>query len=229
MDTILKEIIQCADPVYRDFQARLLPTVDKETVLGVRAPMAHKIAKKYANTATGTSFLNALPHKYYDENIVHAFMLGSLRCSHGELCAHIRAFLPHVDNWAVCDGLCAHLKNFFKSLSAPYPFVLECVKSDAAYTVRFGLVCLLNYYIDKEHTADILNICKSIKSGEYYVSMAVAWLLSFCLIKEYSLSLPLLQSRVLDKWVHNKAIQKACESHRISNGKKTYLRSLKIK
>ena len=229
MDEILKKIKDSADPAYRDFQSKLMPTVDRDTVLGLRAPLAHKIAKMYANTDTGKAFLLSLPHRYYDENIVHAFMLGNLKCTDEELQNHICAFLPYVDNWAVCDGLCAHLKSFFKSPDKAYSFVISCAKGEAPYTVRFGLVCLLNYYIDHAHISDILEICKDIHSEEYYVNMALAWLVSFCVIKEYGSTLPLLESKALDKWVHNKAIQKSCESYQINNDKKTYLRSLKIK
>ena len=227
MDKILKEIKNSAHPAYKEFHSRLIPTVHSDTVLGVRAPMAHKIAKRYANTDFGAQFLLSLPHSYYDENVVHAFMLGHLKCGTSELQSKIEAFLPYVDNWAVCDGLCAHLKHFFKSPKDGYPFVLQCAKSNSTYTARFGLVCLLDYYIDKEHIQDILSLCKSIKSDEYYVNMALAWLISFCLIKEYDSTLPLLSEKSLNKWVHNKAIQKACESYRISNDKKAYLRSLK--
>lgn len=229
METILKEIMECADPAYKNFHAKLIPVVDTGLILGVRAPLAQKIAKKYANTDTGEGFLNSLPHKYYDENIVHAFMLGKLRCEATELIKRISTFLPYVDNWAVCDGLCAHLKNLFKEPSTAYTFVTKCTENEAPYTVRFGLVCLLSYYIDNEHIGDILRICKKLKSEEYYVNMAIAWLLSFCLIKEYSATLPLFEEKSLDKWVHNKSIQKAIESYQIDNEKKTYLRSLKIK
>ena len=229
METIIDEILCSADTAYKDFQAKLLPTVDRQVVLGVRAPMAQRIAKKYANTATGYSFLNELPHKYYDENIVHAFMLGELKCSFAELQARITEFLPFVDNWAVCDGLCAHLKCFFKESAQGYNFALQCTESHRAYTVRFGLVCLLDYYVDTEHISKILEICQRVKSKDYYVNMALAWLISICLIKEYSSTLPLLKERCLDKWTHNKAIQKACESYRTDTETKEYLRSLKIK
>ena len=227
MDAIFEEIIKNADPAYQAFQQKLIPNVEKDSVLGVRAPQA--IAKKYAGTTAGEAFLCTLPHKYYDENIVHAFMLGKLRCPQDELKSKIIDFLPHVDNWAVCDGLCAHLKSFFKNRDKHYGFVLECASSQNAYTCRFGLVCLLLYYIDKEHLVDILEICKSIQGEEYYVRMAVAWLLSFCLIKEYEDTLPFIKSKVLHPWVHNKAIQKARESHRLSDTKKDFLKSLKIK
>lgn len=229
MEAILYEISKNADEKYKSFQSKLIPTIDENSVLGLRAPKAHAIAKKYANTKDGDIFLSSLPHKYYDENIVHAFMLGNLKVSTITLKARLNEFLPYVDNWAVCDGLCAHLKNFFKEPNEVYDFVIDSIKSDKAYTVRFGLVSLLLYYIDKEHISDILEICRSVKSDEYYVNMALAWLVSFCLIKEYDRSVSLIEDKRLDKWVHNKSIQKACESYQISNDKKSYLRSLKIK
>ena len=229
MDIILKEITEAKDLGYRDFHARLMPTVDRERILGLRSPAAQRIAKKYAGSYEGELFLSSLPHRYYDENIVHAFMLCHLKCPLEELKDRITRFLPYVDNWAVCDGLCAHLKCFFKNPREVYGFVLEAVKSTHPYTVRFGLVCLLNYYIDSEHIDDILRICRELKSDEYYVNMAIAWLLSFCLIKEYEATIPLIEERILDKWVHNKAIQKSIESYRIDKDQKAYLRSLKIK
>ncbi len=229
MTKILEEIINNADPAYKSFHQKLIPTVDPECVLGLRAPLAQAIAKKYANASEGKAFLCNLPHKYYDENIVHAFMLGKLKCSQEELTEKIAEFLPYVDNWAVCDGLSAHLKNFFKKPDLVYGFVRYCVGSARTYTVRFGLVCLLNYYIGKEHIEDILQICQSIKSDEYYINMAIAWLLSFCLIKEYEKTLPLIERCVLPKWVHNKAIQKAKESYRITKEQKDYLNSLKFR
>ena len=229
MNEIFEEIIKNADPVYRDFHKKLIPTVPEEGVLGVRAPVLHSIAKRYAKTQEGEAFLRNLPHKYYDENVVHAFMLGRLACEAEELKARIIEFLPYVDNWAVCDGFCAHLKEFFKKPEDVYDFVVGCTKSDRTYTVRFGLVCLLNYYIDNEHIDGILGICKSIVSQEYYVNMALAWLVSFCLIKQYEKTIPIIDDCVLPKWVHNKSIQKAVESYRIDSDKKEYLKSKRIK
>ena len=229
MGTILDELILAADPSYKEFHSKLIPTIYKNLVLGVRAPMAQKIAKKYTNTDVGNDFLSSLPHKYYDEYVVHAFMLGNLKCDSITLKCYVTSFLPYVDNWAVCDGLCAHLKWFFKNKEALFPFVLSCVESSEPYTVRFGLVSLLNYYIESNYIEHILEIATRIKSDEYYVNMAIAWLISFCLIKEYDSTLPLVESKRLDKWVHNKSIQKACESYQIDKSKKNYLRSLKIK
>lgn len=229
MGVILEEIVKNADPVYREFHKRLIPTVPENTLLGVRAPFLQAIAKRYAGTDDGQEFLRALPHRYYDENAVHAFMLGRLKCGTCELKEYIVDFLPYVDNWAVCDGLCSHLKNFFKKPEDVYGFVVECTKSDKVYTVRFGLVCLLNYYIDGEHIDGILEICKSIVSGEYYINMALAWLVSFCLIKQYEKTISIIDGCVLPKWVHNKSIQKAIESYRLDSDKKEYLKSKRIK
>lgn len=236
MTRILEEIREKADPAYKVFHQKLIPTVDPERVLGLRAPFAKAIAKKYASTSEGEAFLCNLPHRYYDENIVHAFMLGRLKCTQDELKCKLIRFLPYVDNWAVCDGLCAHLKSFFRKPQEVYSFVRSCALGipipqlpKSTYTVRFGLVCLLSYYIDKEHLEDILSICQSIKSDEYYINMAVAWLVSFCLIKEYDGTLPLIKEKRLPVWVHNKAIQKARESYRITKEQKEYLNTLKIK
>ena len=229
VNIILDELLDNRDLGYKDFHKRLIPTIDEDTLIGVRSPIAQAIAKKYANTDTGYTFLNSLPHKYYDENIVHAFMLGKLKCDTDTLKGFVSDFLPYVDNWAVCDGLCSHLKGLFKNKDNIYPFVLDCIRSGKPYTVRFGLVCLLNYYIDSLYIDRILEIAKSIKSDEYYINMALAWLISFCIIKEYDKTLVLLEGYCLDKWVHNKSIQKSIESYRISDDKKQYLKSLRIK
>lgn len=229
MSIIFEEIVKNADPVYKEFHKKLIPTVPQDTLLGVRSPALHAIAKKYAGTKEGDVFLRALPHKYYDENVVHAFMLGRLKCGCDELKGYIIDFLPYVDNWAVCDGLCAHLKNFFKKPGDVYDFVVECTRSDSTYTVRFGLVCLLNYYIDDTHIENILEICKGIVSQEYYINMALAWLISFCLIKQYEKTIPIIEGCMLPKWAHNKSIQKAIESYRIDKDKKEYLKSKRIK
>ncbi len=229
MNIILNELLDKRDLKYKNFHKRLIPTINEDTILGVRSPIAQTIARKYANTDTGYAFLNSLPHNYYDENMVHAFMLGRLKCDTGAQKSYVSDFLPYVDNWAVCDGLCSHLKNLFKNKDDIYPFVLDCIKSDMPYIVRFGLVCLLNYYIDSHYIDRILEIALSIKSEEYYVNMALAWLISFCLIKEYEKALPLIEAKCLDKWVHNKSIQKAIESYRISDTRKQYLKGLRIK
>ena len=228
MSIILNEILQNADPSYKDFHKKLIPTIDESTLLGVRSPKAQAIAKKYAGTPEGEEFLLSLPHTYYDENIVHAFMLGKLRLPKDEIKERIFKFLPYIDNWAVCDGLVAHLKHFFKDKADAFPFVLSCLEGEP-YTVRFGLVCLLNYYITDEYIDELLEICTRVRSDEYYVNMALAWLVSFMVIKQYEKTIPLLLEDKLDTWVHNKAIQKSCESYRVNDEQKKFLKNLRRK
>ncbi len=227
MDTILNEILENADEGYKAFQSRLIPTIDPNSVLGLRAPRAQAIAKKYANSEAGEKFLSSLPHKYYDENIVHAFMLGKLKAPKEVLKKRLVEFLPYVDNWAVCDGLVAHFKEFYRDKETAFEFALACTNSKEAYTIRFGLVSLLSYYVDGEHIDMLASVASRVKSEEYYVNMANAWLISFMLIKEYEKTLPLLKSNALDAWVHNKAIQKARESFRISVKQKSFLKTLR--
>ena len=222
---IEKEILSLSEHEYMLFSKKLIPNQDN--ILGLRAPQARAIAKKYAGTKEGEAFLATLPHKYHDENMVHAYMLGYLKCDYEVMKGYIEAFLPYLDNWAVCDSLCASVKRFFKDISLPYGFLLECLKSKHTYTVRFSLVCLLDYYINESYIDKLTCIVKEVKSEEYYINMALAWLVSIMLVKEYKKTLPLLKTGALDLWVHNKAIQKARESYRISDDKKEYLKGLK--
>ncbi|MGM9645840.1 MAG: DNA alkylation repair protein [Eubacteriales bacterium] len=227
-DVILDEIIKNADPVYRDFNSKIVPNA--KNMLGLRCPAAKKIAKKYANTDTGTAFLSSLPHEYHDENMVHGYMLGFLNKDMCTLEKAIDEFLPHIDNWAVCDTTCLSLKrNYFKNPDLVYEKVKEWAKSDKIYTVRFALVSLLSCYIEKNTVKEALDIALTIKSDEYYIKMAQAWLISVALVKCYEDTLPYITEQKFDKWVHNKGIQKALESYRISDEQKAYLRSLKIK
>lgn len=224
MSEILDEIFANQDTAYRDFHSKLVPGVEK--LIGLRAPIAKKIAKKYANTATGKAFLNDLPHTYYEENLVHGYMLGYLKDGTRE---RLEAFLPYVDNWGVCDSMTTNLKNLFVDASDMLGFVKSCLKSEKTYTVRFGLVSLICYYIDREHIDFVLSEARKIKSEEYYIKMANAWLISMCLARQYERTLPTLQNEELDAWTHNKAIQKAIESYQVSPEQKNYLRSLKRK
>ena len=227
MNSVLDEIRKNVDLAYGDFTAKLIPNIEREKILGLRAPVARKIARSFAKSDEGSRFLSSLPHKYHDEYMVHTYMLGCLPLSFDELKDRIEAFLPFVDNWAVCDSLCAAIKKFFIDKDLTLDFVRHCLKSNKAYTVRFGIVCLLNYYIDEKYIDMLCNIVKAIKSEEYYINMALAWLISFMLIKEYEKTLPLLIDGVLDPWVHNKSISKFLESLKPTNAQKAYLKTLR--
>ena len=227
MNKILEEIILNKDNGYKDFHSKLVPNIDN--ILGLRGPKAKEIAKKYANTDIGNDFLSSLPHTYYDENLVHGYMLGFLKTDMETLHEHIENFLPYVDNWAVCDSMVCGLKKYFKNIDYVSDFIFGCLKSDKVYTVRFGIVSLLCYYISDKYIGRIFTETLKIKTDEYYINMAVAWLYSVCLVKEYEKTLPIIENKLLDKWTHNKSIQKAIESFRITKEQKDYLRTLKIK
>ena len=228
MEKILNEIILNKDDSYREFQAKLVPNVNN--ILGLRGPKAKEIAKKYANTRTGDDFLYDLPHTYYDENLVHGYMLGYLKRDLKVTQRYISDFLPYVDNWAVCDSMVCGLKNFFKSPDLVSDFVFRCLIDDEEpYTMRFGIVSLLSYYINDKYIDRIFESTLKIRTEEYYIKMAIAWLYSVCLVKQYEKTLPIIEGKLLDKWTHNKAIQKAIESFRITKEQKEYLRTLKIK
>jgi 3-methyladenine DNA glycosylase AlkD len=224
---ILEELLKNRDEEYRKFHSSLIPGT--QNVLGVRAPVIKSIAKKYAAKAEAQHFLESLPHRYYDENMVHGYMLGFLNEDTSSLRAEIEALLPYMDNWAVVDSTVSNLKNFFKSPCDVYDFVCSLTKSKHTYTCRFGLVSLLNYYVDKEHVDEILKIVTSIKSEEYYIKMAQAWLVSVCIVKEYDKTVKILEKNLLDIWTHNKSISKSIESFRVSSEQKNYLKSLRRK
>ena len=223
MDKILEEIILNTDTEYKLFQAKLIPGIDN--ILGIRGPIAKSIAKKYANTDTGEEFLNSLPHTYYDENLVHGYMLGFLKCDNQELKNRINDFLPHVDNWAVCDSMVCGLKGYFKNKELVSSYIFDCLNSNNVYTIRFGIVSLLFYYVNDIYVDRIIEATLKIKSEEYYVKMAIAWLYSVCLVKEYEKTVKVIENKILDKWTHNKAIQKSIESFRITKEQKEYLRT----
>lgn len=224
--SILDEIIDCSDCSYGDFTYKLIPTIKRESILGLRAPLARKIAKKYVGTKEGEEFLASLPHRYHDENMVHAFMLGYKKENSLLL---LEEFLDYVDNWAICDSLAASVKPLFEDREKMLTHIKGWLKSDCCYKVRFGLVCLLDYYVDSRYIDAVLALSCQTKSDKYYINMANAWLISVCLVKEYKSTISLIENGAFDIWTHNKAIQKALESYRISKEKKDYLRSLKKK
>ena len=224
---IKDELCSKADAGYKDFHSALIPGVTD--ILGVRVPEIRRIAKAYAGTDEGYEFLKELPHAYYDENMLHGVMIGYMRAEWSETEKRILDFLPYIDNWAVCDSLVSSLKHFFKDREKGYELIKELLSSDYAYTVRFALVSLLNYYVDGEYIDRILELVASVDVDEYYVKMAQAWLISVCLAKEYEKTVSVIENGILSPWVHNKSIQKAKESLRISKERKTYLNLFKVK
>ena len=218
------------DENYRDFHAKLIPNVDKETIIGVRVPRMRAYARSLWKQAPETvrAFLEVLPHKYYEENCLHGLLIGVLSETADEALRLIDRFLPYVDNWATCDMLPP--KIFASDLARVRETVLPWLASEETYRVRFAIVTLLTFFLEEETfaQADLARLA-AIHSEEYYVNMAIAWYYSFALIKQYERTVGLFESKTLAPWVQNKSIQKAIESYRIAPERKAYLRSLKIK
>ena len=223
---ILKTLFALQDLKYRDFQANLMPTVDPETVIGVRTPELRRLAKEYAKTPESREFLKLLPHRYYEENNLHGFLLETVK-DYGQAMEYVENFLPYINNWATCDMVCP--KVFGKHLPELLEKIRVWIASGETYTVRFGLGMLMRFYLDEAFRPEYLELAASLRSEEYYVNMMTAWYFATALAKQYGAALPYLQERRLDPWTHNKTIQKALESRRISEEQKTCLRALRIK
>lgn len=215
------------DLLYKDFNSKLIPNIDKDKIIGVRVPVIRKIAKEIVNNNYIDNFLDDLPHKYHEENLLHGILLSMKYNDIDVLLDKLDRFLLYVDNWAITDIISP--KIFRKYPDKVYMKICKWVSSDYEYVIRFGVVSLLQFYLDDNFRLEELELVKNINSNYFYVNMAVAWFYSFALIKKYDDTIKYFEDRCLDKWIHNKSIQKAIESYRTSNDKKEYLRSLKMK
>lgn len=224
--SIRADLLALQDEKYRSFQCKLMPTVDPRTVIGVRTPALRALAKRLAGTPEAAEFITILPHSYYEENNLHGFLLETIK-DYDATIAAIDAFLPYVDNWATCDLLSP--KVFKKHLPELYDKIKEWTASERTYTIRFGVEMLMSFYLDEAFFPETLALVGSIRSEEYYVNMMLAWYFATALAKQYEAALPYIEGRKLEKWTHNKAIQKSIESYRITDEQKAYLRTLKIK
>lgn len=214
------------DEGYRAFHSRLMPTVPLETVIGVRVPALRRLAKRLAGTPQAEAFLQELPHIYYEENNLHAFLLESIRDYDAALAA-TEKFLPYIDNWATCDSFCP--KVFAKHKEDLLPVLRRWMASDHPYTVRYGMEMLMRYYLDEDFRPEHLAWAAAVHSGEYYINMMRAWYFATALAKQPEAALPWLTARRLDVWTHNKTIQKAVESSRIPAETKAFLRTLRVR
>ena len=221
-----QSLFELQDEKYRDFHAALMPTVDKETVIGVRSPQLKKFAKEFYKSGDYESFLKILPHKYYEENNVHAALIGFEK-DYGKAINLLDEFLPFVNNWATCDMM--RISVFKKHLPELYSKIPEWLGSDNPYTVRFGIKMLMDFFLGENFTAECAERVCSISREEYYVKMMVAWYFATALAKNYNVILPYIENKRLERQTHNKAIQKAIESYRITDEQKSYLRTLKVK
>ena len=214
------------DKSYADFQSKLLPTVPRETVIGVRTPDLRKLAKQLRRTPAAKEFLQSLPHRYFDENQLHAFILSEEK-DFGTCLAELERFLPFVDNWATCDQLSPRC--FKKHAAELLPLIRKWMRSKHTYTKRFGIGTLMRYYLDENFKPEYLEQVASIKSDEYYIRMMQAWFFATALAKQWDATLPYIGQHRLEKDTHNKTIQKAVESFRITDEQKAFLKTLRAK
>lgn len=225
-DEIRSELIKLQDPSYRDFQVNLIPTVAPEKIIGVRTPELRALAKALSKRDDISVFLDDLPHSSFEENQLHAFILSVMKDA--EACIKlVDKFLPYVDNWATCDQMSP--KIFKKHKELLLGFVNEWIKSDHTYTRRFAIGMLMEHFLDDDFKTSYLTKVSKIRSDEYYVNMMIAWFFATALAKQYDYTVPYIEKQKLDIWTHNKSIQKAVESYRITEEQKAYLKTLKRK
>ena len=213
------------DEKYAEFQSKLTSNVPKELFIGVRVPEVRAIAKEYIKDPEHFSFIKELPHKYYDENMLHGLLISAVK-DFDEAAEETERFLPFVDNWAVCDIMSP--KVFAKHKDKLIDLIRKWAASDREYTIRFGVEMLMSHYLDKDFKPEYLEIPAKIDREEYYVKMMVAWFYATALAKQWDATIPYIENKVLAPWVHNKTIQKAIESYRITDAQKEYLRGLKV-
>lgn len=223
---IREELFALQDVKYRDFQAKLMPTVDKTKIIGVRTPVLRTFAKKFGKMAEANTFLEVLPHSYYEENNLHGLLIEQIK-DYEKFMRELERFLPHIDNWATCDllAVCIVKKHLEEFITEIYRYV----ESQHIYTIRFGIGMLMRYYLDEHFQIEYPLKVAKVHSEEYYVNMMRAWYFATALAKQYDAILPFIEEQRLDVWTHNKTIQKAVESYRITPEQKVYLRTLKVK
>lgn len=223
----IDELMKLKDDEYADFQAKLTPNVARERFIGVRVPDVRKLAKElYKNDRDGVdAFLNSLPHATYDEDMLHGVLLSEFK-DYEECVKRVDEFLPYVDNWAVCDIMSP--KVFKKHLEPLLEKIREWAASDHVYTKRFGVEMLMSFYLDEHFKPEYLEIPATVTGEDYYIKMMLAWFYATALAKQWDATIPYIENKRLADWTHNKTIQKARESYRITDEQKEYLKSLKV-
>lgn len=223
---VREKLFSMQDLKYKEFHSKLMPTVDSDLVIGVRTPELRKFAKEFSKTEMSEEFLQNLSHKYYEENNLHAFMISSMK-DFDKTVEKLNDFLPYVDNWATCDMM--RPVTFKKHRTELLAEIEKWLKSDMPYTVRFAIEMLMVHFLEEDFDVSYPHKVADIRSDEYYVRMMVAWYFATALAFQYEKILPFIENKTLDPWTHNKAIQKAIESYRITNEQKDYLKTLKMK
>lgn len=223
---IQNKLFMLQDLSYKEFHSKLMPTINPDVIIGVRTPQMRAFAKEVFKQGDYYDFLSSLPHKYYEENNLHGFILEQIN-DYDELIQLIDRFLPYIDNWATCDFIAP--KIFKKNTDKLIGKIKVWLKSSHTYTIRFGVNMLMKYYLDEHFSDKYLSLVADIKNSDYYIMMGVAWYFATALAKQYDATIPYIENKALDTQTHNKAIQKAIESRRIPPEQKEYLKTLKIK
>lgn len=224
IEEIRRRIMDLADPKYKNFQGSLIPTKEGSLIVGVRTPQLRELAKEISKMPGKDAFLEDLPHTYFEENQLHAFLIG-MEKDYDKCLEMLEVFLPYVDNWATCDQMLA--KALKKDLKRTREKAFQWIESEHTYTIRFGVKVFMDFFLGEAFDTEYLEKAIGIQTGEYYVKMMIAWYFATALAKQYEATIPYIEEKRLETWTHNKAIQKARESFRVSDEQKEYLKSLK--
>ncbi len=224
MNELQKRLFELQDIKYKEFHSKLMPGIDPDSVIGIRVPVLRAFAKSYAKTEEAESFIQTLPHQYYEENNLHMMLITSIK-EYDRCLREIRRFLPYINNWATCDF--PEPKCFMKHKEELLPVIRSWIASGETYTVRYGIGMLMRLYLDADFKTEYLQLAADVRSEEYYVNMMIAWYFATALAKQWEATIPYLEKRQLSDWVHRKTIQKAIESYRITDEQKVYLKTLR--
>lgn len=223
---IQAQLFALADEKYKAFNSKLIPCVPPAKMIGIRTPVLRKYAKEQFDITQTSEFLDTLPHEYFEENNLHGILIGEIQ-DYNEALRRLDEFLPYVDNWATCDTITVAVLK--KHTDEFYLKIKEWLKSEHCYTKRFAITKLMSFYLDDKFNEEQLSVVSDVKSTEYYVNMAIAWYFATALAKQYDATVPYFEKPKLGKWTHNKAIQKAIESYRVTPEHKEFLKTLRIK
>lgn len=221
MEEIQKHLFELQDMAYRDFHSRLMPGIDKETIIGIRVPVLRKYAKSIAGTELSEKFIKELSHRYYEENNLHMMLITRIK-DYDRCLLEIERFLPYIDNWATCDFPAP--KCFENHKEDLLPVIKRWIASSETYTIRYGIGMLMRLYLDADFDPEYVRIVAEVKSDEYYVNMMIAWYMATALAKQWDAVIPYIEEHRMSDWVHRKTIQKAVESYRITDEQKRYLK-----
>ncbi len=221
MEEIQKHLFELQDMAYRDFHSRLMPDIDKETIIGIRVPVLRKYAKSIAGTELSEKFIKELPHHYYEENNLHMMLITRIK-DYDKCLSEVERFLPYIDNWATCDFPAP--KCFENHKEELLPVIKRWIASGETYTIRYGIGMLMRLYLDADFDPEYVKLVAEVKSDEYYVNMMIAWYMATALAKQWDVVIPYIEEHHMSDWVHRKTIQKAMESYRITDEQKRYLK-----